>query len=76
MRYKQGIQWVCGASCVWIGVALTSAQGPAPLSPADLRAMAASRTGSLTDVDERVAADGAFKTPGLRNAELTAPYSA
>ena len=24
--------------------------------------------------DERVAADGAFKTPGLRNAELTAPY--
>ncbi|MGH9141206.1 MAG: cytochrome-c peroxidase [Vicinamibacterales bacterium] len=26
------------------------------------------------DPDERVAADGAFKTPGLRNAELTAPY--
>jgi hypothetical protein len=24
--------------------------------------------------DERVAADGAFKTPGLRNVELTAPY--
>jgi len=24
--------------------------------------------------DERIAADGAFKTPGLRNVELTAPY--
>jgi cytochrome c peroxidase len=24
--------------------------------------------------DERIAADGAFKTPGLRNIELTAPY--
>ena len=37
-------------ACVWIGVALTTAQGPAPLSPADLRAMAASRTGSLKTV--------------------------
>ncbi len=50
MRYKRGTQCVCGAICVWIGVALTSAQGPAPLAPADLRAMAGSRTGSLKDV--------------------------
>ena len=26
------------------------------------------------DSNERIAADGAFKTPGLRNVELTAPY--
>jgi cytochrome c peroxidase len=28
----------------------------------------------LLQPDERVAVDGAFKTPGLRNVELTAPY--
>jgi len=32
-------------------------------------------TPNLTvDPNERIAADGAFKTPGLRNVELTAPY--
>jgi cytochrome c peroxidase len=32
-------------------------------------------TPNLTvDPNERIAADGAFKTPGLRNIELTAPY--
>jgi hypothetical protein len=41
---------LAATACVWIGVALTTAQGPAPLSPADLRAMAASRTGSLKTV--------------------------
>ena len=52
MRYqRRRIQFVLAATaCVWIGVALTMAQGPAPLSPADLRAMAASRTGSLKTV--------------------------
>jgi cytochrome c peroxidase len=51
LRYqKRRIQSVFGAACVWIGVALTSAQGPAPLSPAALRDMAASRTDSLKTV--------------------------
>jgi cytochrome c peroxidase len=50
MQYKRGIQCVCGAICVWLGAALTLAQGPAPLAAADLRAMAGSRTGSLKTV--------------------------
>jgi cytochrome c peroxidase len=36
--------------CVWLGVVLTFAQETAPLAPADLRAMASSRTGSLKSV--------------------------
>ena len=51
LRYqRRRIQCVFGAVCVWIGVALTSAQGPAPLSPAALRDMAASHTSSLKTV--------------------------
>jgi cytochrome c peroxidase len=48
-----------------------------PLSEARLASMGLLRDPTLSPQvgrGERVAADGAFKTPGLRNVELTAPY--
>ena len=52
MRYQpRKIHFVLATTaCVWVSAVLTMAQGPAPLSPADLRDMAASRTGSLKAV--------------------------
>jgi len=50
------------------GVGCTNAP---PIKPRPLEGLG---TPQALQPDERVAVDGAFKTPGLRNVELTAPY--